>query len=209
MTTETEHKDLVVLVADKNMEFAVKGLLARYHSFRVRQISCDIYQHPHRDTGCLREGHTFLQSFASSYDHAFVMLDHDGCGQEDLPRERLELEIEGRLAQSGWDDRAAALVIAPELEIWVWNDSPHVARELGWQRTQQELREWLVAEGFLATLQQIKPHNPKEAVESVMRLGGKSRSSALFKALAPKVSLNKCADPAFLKLKNKLKDWFS
>ncbi|MFN0122196.1 MAG: methylation-associated defense system protein MAD4 [Blastocatellia bacterium] len=197
-----------MLVADKNMEFAVRGLLNRHQSLGISPPSLDLYQHPHRDTGCLREAHTFLQPFSLRHAHAMVLLDHDGCGKEQTDRTELEAEIENRLTQTGWEDRAAAIVIAPELETWVWSDSPHVARELGWKGTPQELQAWLQTRGFISDPQQIKPPRPKEAVESVMRHAGKARSSALFTALARQVSLNKCLDPSFLKFRAKLLEWF-
>ena len=47
--------------------------------------------------------------------------------------ENLETEAEQRLSSSGWDDRAVAIVLDPELEIWVWSDSPEVDDVLGWR----------------------------------------------------------------------------
>ena len=111
-------KDLVVLVADKNMDRAVRGLLSRYHELRIRPVESDIYVHPHRDPGCLLGAHDFLRPFWNRYAHALVMLDRDGCGQERLPREALEEQLELRLSQNGWNQRAAAVVLDPELEIW-------------------------------------------------------------------------------------------
>jgi hypothetical protein len=36
----------------------------------------------------------------------------------------------------------------------------------------------------------------------------KGRSSAIFFELAQRVSVNRCIDPAFLKFKNTLRQWF-
>ena len=93
-------KDLVVLASDKNMEFAVKGLLSRPPSLGIRQVLSDTFVHPHHDPGCLLEGHDFLRLYKSSHQHALVMLDREGSGQEELSRESLERRIEGLLAQS-------------------------------------------------------------------------------------------------------------
>jgi len=41
-------KDLVVLVADKNIEFAVKGLLSRPRALGVRPITSDFFVHPYQ-----------------------------------------------------------------------------------------------------------------------------------------------------------------
>ncbi|MFB3133348.1 MAG: hypothetical protein ACE10K_12585, partial [Rhodothermales bacterium] len=53
-----------------------------------------------------------------------------------------------------------------------------------------------------------KPQRPKEAVEAVLRATDTPRSSSLYRQLAQKVSLNRCDDPAFLKLKSTLQEWF-
>ena len=124
-------RDLVVLAADKNMEFAVKGLIARAAALGIREILSDVFVHPHHDPGCLLEGHDFLRLYTKSHRHALVILDRGGSGREDLSRESLEQELEGLLSQSGWENRAAAIAIDPELEIWVWSGSPHVDAVLG------------------------------------------------------------------------------
>jgi len=37
-------KDLVILVADKNMEYSVKGILSRPQALSIRQITFDIFK---------------------------------------------------------------------------------------------------------------------------------------------------------------------
>ena len=44
-------KDLIILVADKNMEFAVRGILTRLEALGIRDITYDLYVHPERDPG--------------------------------------------------------------------------------------------------------------------------------------------------------------
>lgn len=201
-------KDLVILAADKDFEFTLKGILTRCHSLGIRQPSCDLYVHPHHDPGCFKTGHDFLRPFVNRYTHALVLFDKEGCGQEQMTRDGLEREVEGRLNQSGWGDRASVIVPDPELEIWVWSDSPHVATILGWAGRHPDLMTWLISKRMFDP-QRPKPDRPKEAMELVLREVRKSRSSAIFLQLAGSVSLDRCVDPAFLKLKEKLKLWFS
>lgn len=209
MTGQTREKDLIVLVADKNMASAVEGLLSRPKALGISAIQSDIYTHPERDPGCLRKSADFLKPFTSGYAHALVLLDRDGCGRDQLSRRELEQQVETQLDSGGWGDRAAAIVIDPELEAWVWSDSPEVSSILGWgdDRT-PDLRTWLHEHDFLREGLQ-KPVKPKEAVERVLRLARKPRSSAIYEALATKVSVRRCIDPAFGKLKETLKAWFS
>ncbi len=208
MIGEAARKDLLVLVADRNMEMAVRGIITRRKSLGIRQVTVEVHRHPEHDCGCRQGGVEFLSVFLGLYQRALVVFDREGCGQDEQPAERIELEMERSLAGAGWGDRTAVIVPDPELEIWVWGDSPHVESELGWSGRQPRLREWLCEKGFLKP-GQVKPARPKEALEAALREVGKSRSSALFGALAEKVSLRRCEDRAFVKLRRVLGDWFS
>jgi len=200
-------KDLVILVADKNMEYAVKGLLSRPEALSIREISFDIFIHPYHDPGCLNEGHYFLQSALNQYRHALILFDREGCGREGLTRQELEELVEANLFRSGWQE-AAAIVLEPELEIWVWSDSPHVAEILGWKNKQPDLKTWLIKKGFLPE-GELKPSKPKESLEVVLKQVRKPRSSMLYRRLAEKVSFGRCTDEAFNKFKSTLQNWFS
>lgn len=200
-------KDLVILVADKNMEFTMKGLMLRYQSLGIRQLTIDCFVHPEHDPGCFLRAQDFLRPFINNYNHALVMFDLEGCGHEQLTRETLERQLEGRLAQSGWGSRAAAVVINPELEIWVWNNSTNVDMVMGWTGREPDLRSWLIEEGFIAT-RRAKPDRPKKAVEQALKMAGKARSSSLYFKIAQLVGLDGCVDPAFLKLRTILRGWF-
>jgi hypothetical protein len=200
-------KDLVVLVADKNMEFTAKGILASYQKLGTRPITSDIYVHPGHDPGCYGKSGDFLRLFISSHKHAIVIFDHDGCGHEQLSRIELEQNLGNHLENSGWAERAVAIAIDPELESWVWSDSPQVDRILGWEGILPNLREWLIEQGFLVE-NETKPDQPKEALEAALRKVKKPRSSAIYLELAQKVSFERCVDESFLKLKDTLRQWF-
>ena len=135
------------------------------------------------------------------------MLDREGCGQEHLSRKVLEEQVEGRLAANGWNGRAAAIILDPELEIWAWSDSPHVDMVLGWGTREPDLRTWLVTSGY-TDHHGAKPSRPKEAVREALRLVHKPPSSSLFSELAMTVGFDRCSDPAFTKFKATLRNWF-
>lgn len=208
MTGGQYSHDLVVLVADKNMEFAVKGILGRAPAMGIREPISVVHVHPEKDPGCLLRGHEFLSLFHNQYAHALILLDFEGCGEERSARETVETSIEKRLSQSGWGGRAAAIAIDPELEMWIWSDSPQVDAVLGWQGRSPDLRSWLKVKDFLQE-GQSKPKRPKEAMELALRTVRKPRSSSLYSQLARQVSLERCVDPAFVKLKTTLQTWFS
>lgn len=198
--------DLIVLVADKNTRFALEGLLGRRESLNIRPITMEVVIHPRRDSGALRECHDFLRSWQKRASYALVVFDRDDRPTPP-PREDLERLVEAKLAQNGWPDRSAAVVIDPELEVWVWSDSPHVATALRWSGDQASLREWLVQSGYLQE-GQLKPQRPKEAVEDVLKLSRTPRSSSIYREIADQVSFQRCTDPALVKLRTVLKQWF-
>lgn len=199
--------DIVVLVADKNMESAVKGILSRVQSLHIRHVEAEIHVHIERDPGCYHKGDVFLQLFSQQFSYGMILFDRVGCGQEDKSRDDLEREIEERLRVRGWPGRSAAVVIDPELENWIWSDSSEVDRVLGWGQHFPDLRSSLVSEGWLSA-GAGKPLSPKEALEWSLRRVRKPRSSAIYEELACSVSLDRCVDPAFLKLKQCFQQWF-
>lgn len=206
MTQPIPIKDLIVLVADKNMEATFKSLLNRHQSLNVRPIAFDIFVHPYKDPGCRLEAAGFLRSFCNQYRHALVVFDREGSGSLES-RETLEESVSARLTQNGWDDRAEVIVLDPELEVWVWNRSPHVERVLGWSESNVALRSWLVQNNY-AQDENAKPARPKEAMEAALQIVKKPRSSSIYSQISETVSLQGHTEPAFLKLRTVLSAWF-
>jgi hypothetical protein len=203
MTTSEHQKDLVVLAADADIEYAIRGILGRHQSLGIRALTFDVFVHAEHDPGCRTRGATFLVNHAPRYRHGLVVFDHDGCG-DDRPRTDVERSVDGEL-QNHWQDRARTVVIAPEVENWLWSASPHVATVLGWEG--RDLRAELVRQRLWddgAT----KPKDPKAAVEFALRSAKKPRSSRHYMEIAAQVSLARCEDPSFLTLRQHLSTWF-
>lgn len=205
-------KKLVILLADLDMENTMKSLLKRLTQSGLCSHEASDYtitRHPNRDPGCYKEATDFLRQFLKTHQYALVIFDYHGSGEEGRKTSlEIELEVENNLSINGWDDRCCAIVPAPELEIWVWSDSPHVAQELGWKRQDISIREWLIQKGLI-TNDQVKPRDPKGSMHAVLREALKPVSPMIFSNLAEKVSLNKCTDRAFIKLKDALQRWFT
>jgi hypothetical protein len=201
-------KDLIVLVANADMEAAVRGLLSRPSALGIRPISFDVKRHVQRDAGCRSGAHDFLRLWLHAFQYAVVLFDYEGCGREQKVRDAVEGEVEKRLEANGWCGRCAAVVIAPELESWVWSDSPVVDDILGWRNRDPGLREWVRTQTHFWQGQGAKPQRPKEAFEAALRKARRPKSAALFEELAGSVSVDRCADPSFLKLKRILVGWF-
>ncbi|MBE7560565.1 hypothetical protein HS125_17120 [bacterium] len=199
--------DLIVLTADGQIEAALKGILCRCDSLRIAKPRCGFYRHPSHDSGCLREAHLFLAAQSRRAGHALIVFDRRGCGREELARVELEQMVERNLAETGWRDRSAVVVLDPELEIWVWSDSPEVEACLGWDPPTGNLRRQLQAQG-LWDPDGPKPSQPKEALLWALRQVDKRPSAAIFEDLAQRVSFRRCSDPAFQKLCAVLRNWF-
>ena len=130
------------------------------------------------------------------------------AGTNPSSREDIERDVERSLTQNGWNTGdVAAVVIAPELEAWVWSMSPVVDAVLGWQGRLPDLRDWMVSQGLIRSRNE-KPADPKGAYLKALRQVGKRHSAALFAEIAQKVSTKGCRDRAFRKLIRTLQEWF-
>ena len=200
-------KDLVIVAADKSMQQALRGLLDRPEALGIRDIQVDIYPHPQRDPGCALRGVEFMSDFSDQYNYGLLIFDHEGSGREQTHPQDLERSLNEEFSRSTWGDRARALVLSPELEAWVWSDSPHVSRVAGWEGGHRELRNWLIEQEYLQE-GESKPERPKEAFEAALYEARTPRSSSLYLQLAQNVSFARCSDTAFLTFKKILQDWF-
>ena len=197
--------DLFVLTADKNTKGALEALLARQVALRIRPITFDIYALPGNDPAVLRQAHDYCRSFLKTHGFALIVFDRDGCGSSDTAQVLAD-KVQERLNQNGWRDRSAVIVLDPELEIWVWADSPHVARALRWP-TLRGLRTWLEGRGLWGPEEQ-KPIRPKEAMEAALRQAREPRSTAIYVKIARAVDFSECQDPSFLSFRTTLTSWF-
>ncbi len=197
--------DLLVLVPDRDMDVTLRGLLSRSEDLGIRPLRSEVFTHPHHDPGVLNEAHEFLRPFLRQFDYSLVLFDREGCGRENLSAPQLEDLVRRRLERNGWDGRAGVVVLDPELEIWVWASSPIVTRVLGLSHS--ELKG-LLQSGYVES-GSSKPRRPKEAMEAALRMSRTPRSSSLYGTLAKSVPLDMCTDPAFMRLKKILQNWFS
>jgi hypothetical protein len=201
-------KDLALLVADKNMDFAMRGILARPEALGIRPVEYEIKPHPGRDGGARTTGPEILSLLRSQFHHGILMLDWEGSGAGTGTAMDLEAELDRRLtAFWGQEGQAKAIVIEPEVDAWVWG-SDNVLRELlGWSE-RKPIRAWLRGRGYDFGANQ-KPVRPKEALEDLMVTVDQPRSSDLYLKATGRISLHKCSDPAFQRLRDTLRSWFS
>ncbi len=199
-------KDLLVLVPDKNMEAVFRELLKRHRSLRIRPIGFDVHVHPRRDPGCYNEGAEWLRAQQHAYAYLLLCLDFAWEGHGHETAADLRASLRHRLELCGLGARSDALVVEPELEQWLFVDSPHVANGLGYESF-GEIRRTLEDAG-LWRAGGSKPDDPKGATEFLLEKKAIPRSSSIYGGIAEKVSLRRCRDPAFTQLRQRLAQWF-
>lgn len=199
--------DLVCIVADKEMEAAVDGILRRPQALRTREFSFEILRHPRHDPGCFYAAQELLAGYREKAAHGLVLLDRAWDGVPKGTGRELEAQVEREWAPEiqAW---AKTVVIDPELEVWVFSDSPHVAAVLNWPSDTADLRAALEGAG-LWTADTPKPADPKAAVEWTRRRTRLARSSSLYRTLAARVSFDRCNDQSFERLVHLLRGWFA
>lgn len=214
MSAPRSKRDCLFYVADKNMEAMLAGFLGR--PLAHLSIGCGVFQFDAaqdlrvanglNDSGIYKAANELLQPYMNSHERVVVILDAAWSGAPTSTE--IKQRVEEHCAQAGWaPQNCRAIVIDPELENWVWQDNIHVTNALSASLSYDDLKRQLVAKQLWRT-GEPKPHQPKEALEYLLRQNRVPRSSALYKKLAAKVSIQNCSDKAFLDLKLALRDWF-
>ena len=198
-------RDLVLLVPDKNTEATIRGALGRHQALGIRQVDFQILVEQGRDGGVRRRGAQVLSVLRGQYSHAAIVMDYEGSGA-DVGRPELEAQLDNALSGS-WGSRAKAVVIEPEVDAWMWGAEVHLRSTMNWE-FDQGIRAWLETQAF-AFGDNGKPVRPKEALEAAFRRAKIPRSSARYEHVAQRISLANCTDPAFLRLRTALVNWFA
>lgn len=198
---------LIILVPCNPLWLVVSTLLQRHASLGIPEIAFDIYTHRDSDPGCRIGSADSLRQFLPTHAHAMVIFDKQGCGADEVGAQELEDRVREQLRRAGWEERAEAIVIDPELEIWVWSDSPEVERCLGWADRQPPLRKWLERKGLWEP-GAAKPSDPKAAMKLALHESHSGPQAVAFARLARSVSLKRCSDRAFIRFREILQRWF-
>lgn len=200
-------KDLVVLVADKNTQFALRGAFGRPEALRIRAITHEFRPHPGRDGGARSGGVDVLARERGRFSHALLVFDLEGSGAgDDETAESLERELDAQLSLQ-WGTHAKAIVIVPEVDVWLWGADNALRECLRWPLP-GSIRSWLEGEGFVFGADG-KLVRPKEALDKMVRIHQQPRSSALYEKITGRISLQRCTDAAFLRLRAALNSWFA
>jgi hypothetical protein len=199
-------RDLVVLTADKNTQFTLRGGLSRPQALGIRPVSFDFRVHAGRDGGARSSGAEVLRGERRRFLRALLVFDFEGCGAATgQTAAQVEQHLDAELSLV-WGSDAKAIVVDPEIEAWIWGTDNALHEVLGWP-LQQSIRAWLKLGGH-ALADNGKPARPKEAFEALVPVHQLPRSSSIYESIAGKISLASCQDGAFLRLRQVLQQWF-
>lgn len=203
-------RELIILVADGTMRAVFAAFFERpfHHSIECAPFDfnprLDLFNNPlEKDGGVHLRCQEILRPYLRSHRRALVVLDQKFGGER--PAEEVRLEIESRLNANGWQGRATAVVIEPELEVLLWQDNVNVERAL--RHSGPSLRQLLAHDGRWPE-GAPKPPAPKELIQTLIRINRAGVPMAVYGQIAGAVSTVGCVDPAFHRVRNALRAWF-
>src|SRR5260370_1427505 len=203
--------DCAFLYTDGQMEQAFKGFLEKekFHlNLGTRPFTYDIIvDTQYHDPGVYKRGHELLQRLYGECHYAIAVLDNEWEGSPGP--EVIQRDMKEKLVRNGWrKEDVEIIVVAPELEAWLWQDAPYMAEILRFNhQPYPSLRHWLEAQGFWQPTDS-KPARPKEAFEAIKKVTKRPFSGATYHTIAQKISIRRCQDTAFCLLRDTLQRWF-
>ncbi|MGR5433203.1 methylation-associated defense system protein MAD4 [Vibrio owensii] len=210
-------RDLVCLVADNEMEAAVRGFFDNpAHGARLgcRDFSFnpqgDLIKHPRHDAGVCNDGHNMLKLYLATHQHALIMLDKE-C-ELGLSADQMRQRIQDNMVSVGWPvERFHIFVIDPELEVLAWQENTcALERAVGYREAEGTLRQWISAQGYWPQGEEC-PQDPKAALDHTIHsnvTGRRKARSVVFRSFAENVSLRHCTNNGFGVLRTCLQGWF-
>lgn len=203
-------RELIILVADGTMRAVFTAFFERkfHHAFACAQFDFnptnDIVHDPlNTDGGVHRRCHDILRPYLKTHRRALVVLDQQFGAER--PADEVRSDIEQRLVVNGWAERAAVAVIAPELEVLLWQDNSNVERAL--RHNGPSLRQLLARDGRWPA-DAAKPPAPKEVIQALIRDNRAGPPMVVYSQIARAVSTAGCVDPAFHRVRDVLRAWF-
>ena len=203
-------RELVILVADGTMAAVFRAFFGRERwdlTLQCAQFDLwpeeDIFHDPlHTDGGVHKSAQELLRPYLNTHSRAMVVLDQQFGGE--LPAAEVRQDILARLHQNGWNDRCEVVVINPELEVWLWQNSPHVEQAVGFSGS---LRQHLQDNGKWPA-GAPKPLEPKEAMQALVKAKKPLKTQVVYSRIARSVSIHGCRDQSFDLFANTIRHWF-
>jgi hypothetical protein len=203
-------RELIILVADGTMAAVLRAFFERQFHYALVCAPFDfdptsdiVYDPLNTDGGVHRRCHNLLRPYLNTQRRALVVLDQQFGAER--PADEVRGDIEQRLSGNGWEGRAAAVVIDPELEVLLWQDNHNVERAL--RHRGPSLRQLLAQDGRWPP-DAAKPSAPKEVIQALMRANRAGPPMVVYSQIARAVSTAGCVDPDFHRVRDMLRAWF-
>lgn len=204
-------RPLVILTADGTMNAVFTAFFNRpgwhqtlgCHPFELRPEQDILYVPGQTDGAIHNRAHEFLRPYLSTHDRALVVLDQQFGGER--PAAQVRDDIVERMNRNGWSPNNDVVVIDPELEVWLWQDKPQIARAVG--HTGQPLRAMLRESGEWPA-HASKPTHPKDTLQQLIRTNRAGAPMAVYTRIVKAVGVKGCDDAAFHHFRDTLRGWF-
>lgn len=198
---------LFVLCPDISWRSVLEAILARYQSLGLpHALDVEVTHIPGKtDGGVRKSGPSILRSQTETFERALLVIDHEGCGDARDPA-FIERDLDEELSKE-WGDRAKAIVVAPELEAWIVGAHRHFNKIRGLEGV-EPLHFW--RSRGLWPEHEVKPKNPKEAIECLFDAHDAKRSSASYRKIAEHGSLDRerCRSASYHTFFDTMRRWF-
>jgi hypothetical protein len=206
-------RPLLFLLADKDMQEACKGCFLERDDWarafgcrKIEIVDTDlVVPAGMKDPGLFKHAHDIARPFLATHERLVVLL--DSAWQGSRGRSAIEEELRKRLQQNGWSsDRCEVVAIEPELEAWAWSD-----RRALFEALSQDLREgdrhlWKATVEKETVVARLS--DPEAELAKLRERHRIPASSAQFRRFAKFARIDRCADPAFVRLREALRRWF-
>ena len=203
-------RELIILAADGTMVAVLRAFFERpfHHALACAPFDLnptdDIFNNPlEKDGGVHRRCHEILRPYLRTHKRALVILDQQFGGER--PADHVRMEIEQLLDANGWHGCSAAVVIAPELEVLLWQDNVNVEKAL--LHRGEPLRQLLAQDGGWPG-GMTKPPAPKELMQALIRKNRAGAPMSVYTQIVRTASTAGCIDPAFHRIRDALRAWF-
>jgi hypothetical protein len=201
-------KKLLVLVEGVNDEQVLKVVFQRGRELKFEPLDAQAVDFRRHSSEVCTSGAVIARSERHRYDHFLLIWDQAGSAYEarDKSPQKAQGAVQSELNSYSLKSCSKAVVIAPELEIWLWSDLNAVARVLEIQV--EELTQQLQA------LQQHRNLNwqtePKEVLREIARQCSNRADSELYRSITEQSNLKLWLQQhsSFRSLVRALRSWF-
>lgn len=117
----------------------------------------------------VQSGPELARRYKNDFERVILLWDHDGSGWERrFTAEDAESAMLSRLGGVTWKGASAAIVLVPELEEWIWHNTPSLRAHFGIE--ERELDGWTaeLAGQLGIPAREISARRPKELFEHVV-----------------------------------------